>query len=70
MTNETENTNWLVAADAPTINVDEAARIVGVSATTIRRAIKDGKINVRRFGSRVIIPRSEIERILSKGSVK
>jgi len=41
----------------------EAGRILGLSPSTIDRMISAGQIAIRRFGRRVLISRSEIERL-------
>jgi excisionase family DNA binding protein len=43
---------------------DEVARRLGVSRDSVSRAIQKGKLRVVRFGRRVLIPGSEIERLL------
>lgn len=46
-------------------DVRETARLVGgVSDRTIRRMIVDGRLRAVRIGRRVIVPMSEIERVL------
>ncbi len=47
---------------------DEVARQLGVSRDSVIRAIAKQKIKVIRFGRRVFIPKTELERLLeSKG---
>jgi excisionase family DNA binding protein len=46
-------------------NVSEGARIVGVGRTTMHKLIREGRIKVVKIGARTIIPRHEIDRILS-----
>jgi excisionase family DNA binding protein len=41
----------------------EAGRILGLSPSTIDRMISAGQIAIRRFGRRVLISRSEIEKL-------
>jgi len=41
----------------------EAGRMLGLSPSTIDRLISAGQIAIRRFGRRVLICRSEIERL-------
>lgn len=43
----------------------EAGRILGLSPSTIDRMISAGRIAIRRFGRRVLISRSEIEKLAS-----
>ena len=40
----------------------EAARILGLSLSTVDRAIKRGDIKTKKYGTRVLVPASEIER--------
>jgi excisionase family DNA binding protein len=40
----------------------EAARTLGVSLSTLDRAIKRGDIKTKKYGTRVLVPTSEIER--------
>jgi excisionase family DNA binding protein len=40
----------------------EAARTLGVSLSTVDRAIKRGDIKTKKYGTRVLVPMSEIER--------
>lgn len=44
-------------------SVVEVAAMFGISAWNIRMAIKQGEIRTLRFGRRLIVPRSEIERL-------
>lgn len=44
---------------------DEVARQLGVSRDSVARAIRRGEIKVIHFGRRVLIPRSELERLLN-----
>lgn len=48
------------------ISRDEMARRLGVSRDSIIRAIKRGELKSVRFGRRVLIPRSEIDRLLKE----
>ena len=40
----------------------EAARTLGVSLSTVDRAIKRGDIKTKKYGTRGLVPMSEIER--------
>ena len=44
----------------------EAARELGLSITTVDRAIKRGDLHAKKYGSRVLVPRAEIERYLEQ----
>lgn len=46
------------------IGVDEFASAIGVSKFTVHRRIKDGSLRTVRFGRRVLIPASELARLL------
>jgi excisionase family DNA binding protein len=45
------------------LSKSETGRILGLSQSTIDRMIAAGRIAIRRFGKRVLICRSEIERL-------
>lgn len=46
---------------------DEASEIIGLSKHTIARDIRLGRIEARRYGRRVLIPREELLRIAAHG---
>jgi excisionase family DNA binding protein len=46
---------------------EETAEIIGLSKHTIARDVHLGRIAVRRYGRRVLIPREEILRIATEG---
>jgi excisionase family DNA binding protein len=48
-------------------NIDEAADMLRVSPWTIRAFIRDGKLNVVKIGRRVLLERSELERLVEAG---
>jgi excisionase family DNA binding protein len=43
---------------------DEVAQRLGVSRDSVIRAIAKGKIKIIRLGRRVLIPKTELERLL------
>ncbi len=43
----------------------EAARIIGCGRTKMYDLIKEGRIRVVKIGTRTIIPKSEIDRLLN-----
>lgn len=45
---------------------DELARRLGVSRDSVIRAINRGELKVFRFGRRVLIPKSELDRLLKE----
>ena len=48
------------------LSVDEAAAVLKVSPSTVWKSIKCGDIRSIRLGSRVLVPRSEIERLVGE----
>ena len=44
---------------------EEAARRLGVSVTTVRRLEARGQLRVVRLGGRVVVPSSEVARLLT-----
>lgn len=46
-------------------SVDESAHILGCGRTKIYDLIKDDRIRVVKIGTRTIIPKSEIDRLLN-----
>lgn len=46
----------------------EVAQRLNVSRTTIWRLIKRGDIRAVRIGSRTLIPRTELQRLIAEGS--
>lgn len=45
-------------------SVQEVAAIFGISPITVYRLVQRGELKAVRFGRRVRIPRSEVERLL------
>ncbi len=50
------------------MRVEDFARSVGIGRTTAYRLINQGHIRAIKIGARTIIPRSEVDRLLSAGS--
>ena len=48
-------------------SIEQTAQILGLSAWTIRRYVQLGKILPVRIGRRVLIEKSEIERVIADG---
>ena len=48
-------------------SIEEASRRLSVSTFTTRRFIKKKQIRAVRVGKRVLIPESEIERVIRQG---
>ncbi len=48
-------------------NIKEAAKLLGQSYESIRIRIKNGKINSKSFGTRKMIHRDELAKIITEG---
>jgi excisionase family DNA binding protein len=51
-------------------SVEEVSRTLSVSTFTTRRLIKAKQLRAVRVGKRVLVPQSEIERVMSQGCGK
>jgi excisionase family DNA binding protein len=51
-------------------SVDEVSRRLAVSTFTTRRLIKAKQIRAVRVGKRLLVPESEIERVIAQGCGK
>jgi len=51
-------------------SVQETSRRLAVSSYTVRRLVKAGHVRAVRVGKRLLIPGSEIERIITSGCGK
>lgn len=51
-----------------TVTVAEAAQLLGVSSDLVYDCVQEGSLPSIRLGSRVLIPRQGLERLLAKGS--
>jgi excisionase family DNA binding protein len=49
------------------LSVSEFSHALGTSNDTTRRRIADGSIRSVRYGRRVLIPRTELDRVLAEG---
>ncbi len=47
------------------LSVSDASALLGISRWTLSRAINDGRLNIVRFGKRIVIKRTEIDRLFS-----
>jgi len=47
-----------------TVSLDEAEKLTSVSRFTLRRQIKSGNLKVARVGRRLVIPVSELEKLV------
>lgn len=52
-------------AERITYRVDEFARLLGVSKSTIWNRVNDGSLKTVKFGGATLIPAAELDRILS-----
>lgn len=52
------------SSDKLALSIQETARKVGVSPYTVRKAIREGALQAKRLGRRVIVPVSAIEAFL------
>ena len=46
------------------VSLDEASKLTSVSTFTLRRQIKTGNLKIARVGRRLVIPASELEKLL------
>lgn len=51
-----------------TLTIAEVAAAFGVGETLVRKMIRSGQLRSIRFGRRVLVPRDEVERVLSDAS--
>jgi excisionase family DNA binding protein len=51
-------------------SVEESSRRLSVSTFTTRRLIKSGYLRAVRVGKRLLVPHSEIERVIAQGCGK
>ena len=49
------------------LSVDEASRVLAVSTFTVRRLVKNGKLRSVRVGKRLLLPETEVARVVSEG---
>ena len=47
-----------------TVSLDEAEKLTSISRFTLRRQIKRGNLKVARVGRRLVIPLSELEKLV------
>jgi len=58
------------AQDERLTSVDEASRRLSVSTFTTRRLIKAKQLRAVRVGKRLLVPQSEIDRVIAQGCGK
>lgn len=51
------------------VSFDGAEELTGVSQYTFRKMVREGKLRVARIGRRIVIPMSELKRLLEPGAV-
>ena len=54
-----------VVTAKPAYKIDEAASLLGLTAQTVRFAVRDGRIPAFRIGRRWFIPREQLDRLLN-----
>jgi len=59
------NATTMIAPPPLAVPRKETARELGLSITTVDRAIKRGDLVAKKYGARVLVPRAEIERYLA-----
>ncbi len=47
-----------------TVSVPEFSRIVGIGLASAYKAVERGEIKAARIGKRLVIPKTEVERVL------
>lgn len=52
-------------SDVLAYSYEDAAKLVGVSKQTVMRLVKNGTLQSRHLGRRVVIPRESLERLIS-----
>jgi excisionase family DNA binding protein len=52
------------------ISVEETSKWLSVSTFTTRRLVKSGQLRSVRVGKRLLIPLSEVERVITQGCGK
>jgi excisionase family DNA binding protein len=59
-----QNTTRVDNMERKTISVPEFARIVGIGRASAYNAVKRGEVKAVWIGKRVVIPRTELDRVL------
>lgn len=47
------------------LKVEEVCGLLGISRSTVSRAIKENRLNAVRFGRRIVIKRTDVDRLFS-----
>ena len=45
-------------------SIEETCRALSIGRTSLYRLIKDGEVKTRKIGARVLIPASELQRLI------
>ncbi|MBO0718076.1 MAG: helix-turn-helix domain-containing protein [Rhizobiales bacterium] len=48
-----------------TVTVDEACRLIGIGRSLFYEAVRNGDLQVRKYGARTLVLRSEIDRFVA-----
>ena len=51
------------------LSVEKTAEVLSISPWTVRAWITKGKLGSTKLGSRRLVPQSEIEKLIAKGTV-
>jgi excisionase family DNA binding protein len=52
---------------AKLLSIDEVSQALGVSTFTVRRLVKGGKLHSVRVGKRLLLPETEVARVVAEG---
>ena len=52
-------------SDLITVTINDAIRITGLGRTSINKALKEGRLTRRKWGSRTLIDRAELEAMIN-----
>jgi excisionase family DNA binding protein len=52
---------------AKLLSIDEVSQALGVSTFTVRRLVKSGKLHSVRVGKRLLLPETEVARVIAEG---
>jgi excisionase family DNA binding protein len=58
-------TNHNVAPERQTLSVEEAGKVLGISRGAAYQYAKDGSLPTIRLGSRLLVPKAALERLLA-----
>ncbi len=59
-----------LSAEPLTLSQKEFSKRLGVGEKNVRTAVKEGRIHALRFGRRICIPTSELQRLLTPAAVQ